>query len=113
VGAIYRQWRITGRQAQAHGPSGRRRAIRGRLSIWTVDLSPTVQLGGLTMLDRYQDQLAPSPERRDGGAGSKVHGGQPVMSQDIGDRRLRQSLDLGRRSGDALIVLGWIEDEAP
>ena len=78
MGAIYRQWRITGRQAQAHGPSGRRRAIRGRLSIWTVDLSPTVQLGGLTMLDRYQDQLAPSPERRDGGAGSKGHGGQPM-----------------------------------
>jgi hypothetical protein len=65
VGAIYRQWRITGRQAQAHGPSGRRRAIRGRLSIWTMDLSPTVELGGLTMLDRYQDQLAPGPERRD------------------------------------------------
>ena len=38
---------------------------RGRLSIWTMDLSPTVQLGGLTMLDRYQDQLAPGPERRD------------------------------------------------
>ena len=34
------------------------------------------------------------------------------QSQDIEHRRLGHTLDLGQRSGNALVVLRWIEDQA-